>query len=257
MLKKRLMFALLYDDGYFMLSRNFKLQRVGDHQWLAKNYVFSKIAFSIDELVIIDVSRGQRNLDIFCKSIRDVTEECFVPITAGGGIRSIEEAQHILRSGADKIIINTLLYENPKEVTRIASKFGNQSIVASIDLKRDENDYRVMIENGQKRIEKNASDWINRVSKMPVGEIYLNSIDQDGTAQGLDLSILELLEKEFPVPLILTGGAGHHNHILEAITDLRVDTVSTAHLFNFVGDGLSKCREGLIEMGMDLAKWEK
>ena len=113
-----------------------------------------------------------------------------------------------------------------------------------------------MINNGSQQIEDSAESWIKKVSLMPVGEIFLNSIDQDGTAQGLDLKMLDLLGGEFPIPLILSGGAGHHNHLLEALTDLRVDAVSTAHLFNFVGDGLSKCREGLLKKSMDLAQWE-
>lgn len=256
MLKKRLIFTLLFDDGNFMLSRNFKLQRVGDLEWLAQNYKFSTIAFSIDELVIIDVSRDSRDIDKFCKSIRDITNECFVPITAGGGIRNLEDAATLLRSGADKVLLNSLLYENPGEVKKIANKFGNQSIVASVDLKKESNDYKALIKNASEGIVYSSKDWIQKISNMPVGELLLNSIDQDGTAQGLDLEMLKLIQEDFTLPLILTGGAGHHNHLFQAFSDSRVDAVSTAHLFNFVGDGLSKCREGLILEGMSLAKWE-
>jgi len=239
-----------------MLSRNFKLQKVGDLNWLEENYKFSQIAFSIDELIILDVSRETRDLENFCNSIREITRECFVPITAGGGLRSIEDAAMLLKSGADKIVLNTLLYDNPKEVEKIANRFGNQSIVASIDLKQKLTDYKVFIKNGTKEIDLLAQDWIEMISKMSVGEIFLNSIDKDGTAQGLDLSMLNVVQKDFPFPVILSGGAGHHNHLLEAFKDSRVDAVSTAHLFNFVGNGLSKCREGLLDNGMCLAKWE-
>lgn len=256
MLKKRLIFTLLFDNGNFMLSRNFKLQRVGNLDWLAKNYKFSTIAFSIDELVIIDVSRESRDLTKFCKAIRDITSECFVPITAGGGISNLEDASTILRSGADKVLINSLFYENPKEIEKIANRFGNQSIVASVDLKREQNNYKVLIKNASEEIVHTAKEWIEKISCMRAGELILNSINQDGTAQGLDLEMLELIKEDFSIPLILAGGAGHHNHLFQAFSDPRVDAVSTAHLFNFVGDGLSKCREGLILEGMSLAKWE-
>ncbi len=168
MLKKRLIFTLLFDTNNFMLSRNFKLQKVGDLNWLEENYKFSQIAFSIDELIILDVSRETRDLENFCNSIREITRECFVPITAGGGLRSIEDAAMLLKSGADKIVLNTLLYDNPKEVEKIANRFGNQSIVASIDLKQKLTDYKVFIKNGTKEIDLLAQDWIEMISKMSV-----------------------------------------------------------------------------------------
>ena len=123
MLKKRVIFTLLYDNGYFMLSRNFRLQKVGDLQWLKKNYNFSHIAFSIDELIILDVTRGERNEEKFHDHVRSLNEECFIPIAAGGGIRTLEQARRLLRSGADKVVINTLLAENSSVITKISKEF--------------------------------------------------------------------------------------------------------------------------------------
>ena len=239
-----------------MLSRNFKLQRVGDYEWLAQNYKFSSIAFSIDELIIIDVSRENKNLSNFIEMIRNITNDCFVPITAGGGINNLDEASLLLKSGADKVLLNSLLYTDPLEVTAIANRFGNQSIVVAVDLKKEDNDYKVLIGNGSEDINIPAKEWLEKISSMNIGEVYLNSINQDGTAQGLDLGMLDLVNNTFSIPLILAGGAGHHNHLFEALSDSRVDAVATAHLFNFVGDGLKKCREGLISKGMSLARWE-
>ena len=104
-----MIFTLLYADGFFMLSRNFRLQKVGDLQWLKKNYNFSKISFSIDELIILDVSREERDEESFLDIINSLTEECFIPIAAGGGINSLEQARQRLYSGADKIVINSLI----------------------------------------------------------------------------------------------------------------------------------------------------
>tara|TARA_B100001057_G_scaffold461094_1_gene512789 strand:- start:54 stop:839 length:786 start_codon:yes stop_codon:yes gene_type:complete len=257
MLKKRLIFTLLFNENNFVLSRNFGLQKVGDLNWLEKNYRFSKVASSIDELIILDVSRTERDISIFSDQIKNLTKECFVPIAAGGGIKALEDASIILRSGADKIVLNSLLFEDSKEVEKISKKFGKQSIVASVDLKKEKDQYRIFVKNGLKKIDISAKEWIKEINRMPVGEIIINSIDQDGTAQGLDLQILDLIDQDFNMPLILAGGAGHHLHISKALEHKNVDAVSTAHLFNFVGDGLKKCRDGLISEGFELAYWEK
>jgi len=255
MLKKRVIFTLLYDNGSFMLSRNFRLQRVGDLSWLNKNYNFSKIAFSIDELIILDVTRGIRDLESFCNNIKSLTEGCFVPIAAGGGIRSVNDARKLLRSGADKVVINTLLDVNPDVIYGMASEFGRQCIIASIDIKRVNNVASVFTENGNRVQKSSPADWIKKLLKLPVGELYFNSMDRDGTGQGYDIFLLDYLPESMPIPLILAGGAGKFNHLAEGLSENRVDAVATAHLFNFVGNGLVKARLDLINMGFNLATW--
>jgi cyclase len=123
MLKKRLIFTLLYNNGSFMLSRNFRLQNVGNLEWLKKNYDFSHISYSIDELVVLDVTRGERKLEDFCSALKLLTDGCFVPIAAGGGINQIESARMLLRSGADKVVVNSELYSDNGFVGDLASEF--------------------------------------------------------------------------------------------------------------------------------------
>ena len=257
MLKKRLIFTLLFENGFFVLSRNFLLQRVGDLNWLNRNYKFSQIAFSIDELIFIDVSRNERNLENFSEHIKDITKECFVPITAGGGVKDIDQAGKLLRSGADKVLVNSLIYDDPEEVAKIAKKYGNQCLVASVDIKKENGVLKVFINNGEQEIDTSAEDYLEMISTMPVGEVYLNSVDKDGTGQGLNFELLDFIDQNYPLPIIFAGGSGHHEHILEGLKDKRVDAVATAHLFNFVGNGLLKCREGLKENGLNLAEWEQ
>ena len=136
MLKKRLIFTLLHDSGNFMLSRNFRLQKVGDLNWLKRNYDFQKISFYIDELIILDVSRKDRSIEKFCEILKEISYGCFVPISSGGGIRSMNDAKKILRSGADKIILNTTLFEDFKLVKELSREFGQQCIVGSLDIKK-------------------------------------------------------------------------------------------------------------------------
>lgn len=257
MLKKRIIFTLLYDSGYFMLSRNFRLQRVGNLRWLEQNYNFSQIAFFIDELIVLDVTRGQRDAGAFCETLKALTTGCFVPIAAGGGIRNITYARELLRSGADKIVVNTPLFEDPHLVRQLAGEFGQQCVVGSVDMKRrrDSDSYQIVTHMGQqpvKRIPADAFDWIE---DQWVGELYLNSIDQDGTGQGYDLQMLDQLPSGCSVPVILAGGVGNSAHFSTGFDDPRVDAVATAHLFNFVGDGLRRARELMLEQGARLASW--
>ncbi len=257
MLKKRLIFTLLYNQGQFMLSRNFRLQKVGNLKWLQTNYNFSHISFSIDELIVLDVTRGERNTEAFCEALEALTEGCFVPIAAGGGVRTIEHARTLLRSGADKVVVNSALYQNKGFIAELASEFGRQCVVASMDIKRSaDGGYQVMTECGNSPLDGTAADWIERVTNDAVGEIYLNSIDRDGTGQGYDMQLLNLLPPDMPKPVILAGGVGNSTHLAEGLADRRVDAVATAHLFNFVGDGLTKARRSLIEGGIELPIWD-
>lgn len=257
MLKKRLIFTLLYSHGQFMLSRNFRLQKVGDIRWLQTNYNFSHISFSIDELIVLDVSRGERNVEAFCDALKKLTEGCFVPIAAGGGVHTIEHANSLLHSGADKVVVNSALYENEAFINNLASEFGQQCVVASIDVKRVEDGvYKTWVESGSRPLNGLAADWIERVTNNAVGEIYLNSIDRDGTGQGYDMGLLDLLPTNMHKPIILAGGVGNATHLAQGLLDTRVDAAATAHLFNFIGDGLSQARQSLISGGVVLPIWD-
>lgn len=254
--KQRLIFTLLFSDGYYMLSRNFRLQKVGDIQWLNKNYDFKNIATSIDELVILDVTRGNKNLMGFCENLKILCQQCFVPIAVGGGIRNLEEVAILLKSGADKIVVNTILYENPSLVKELVSIYGSQCVIASIDLKRKEGKLRAFVNNGSEEIFLQVNEYMRQVVAMGVGEIYLNSIDKDGTGQGYLMEMMDELDSTNMIPIILAGGAGNYQHFLEGLKRKNVDAVATAHLFNFVGDGLPISRTILIGKNIRLPIWD-
>jgi cyclase len=148
MAKKRLIFTLLYDSGSFMLSRNFRLQKVGDINWLEKNYGFSNVGFSIDELIVLDVSRNERNRDEFSEVLKTLTNDCFAPIAAGGGINSLADATKLLRSGADKIVVNSALHSNKQLISELAQEFGRQCIIASVDCKQIKGKFYIATNNG-------------------------------------------------------------------------------------------------------------
>ena len=257
MLKKRLIFTLLYSSGSFMLSRNFRLQAVGNLDWLQRNYDFSRISNYIDELVVVDVTREKRNLDEFCEVLKFITLNNFVPITAGGGVKDVTSARRLLRSGADKILINSSLFNRSNLAKELSEEYGQQCVVGSIDLKRSKTgELQVWSNDGGRLQEASAKDLLAKALKLDVGEIYLNSMDRDGTGQGLDLDILELLPARCNQPIILAGGAGNSDHLMLGFKDSRVDAVATANLFNFVGDGLKKARQELVSSGIVLPMWD-
>ena len=240
-----------------MLSRNFRLQKVGNLNWLQTNYNFSKISCSIDELIVLDVTRGEKNPADFREALGCLTEGCFIPIAAGGGVRTVDDAWSLLRSGADKVVINTALYDDGGLIKDLASEFGAQCVVASMDIKASpDGTFQAWSDGGSICQLGGAEDWVDRVTDADVGEIYLNSMDRDGTGQGYELRLLDLLPAGMEKPVILAGGVGNAAHLAAGLADPRVDAVATAHLFNFVGDGLKQARQALIDGGVVLPLWD-
>ena len=238
-----------------MLSRNFRLQKVGNMDWLEENYGFSTVGYSIDELVVIDVSRQGRNTPQFCEDLKRLTRDCFAPITAGGGIRTLEHVHQLLRSGADKVVVNTALHDQPELVEEIATELWRQCIVASIDIQKINGVYQVFKNNGTVKVGESLDHILLKCAGLPIGEIHIESIDRDGTGNGLDLEILEFIKHVKDVPLILMGGVGNAEHIIAGLKDERVDAVATGNLLNFMGDGLVRARGLAIDGGINLHKF--
>ena len=256
MVRKRIIFSLLYADGHFMLSRNFRLQRIGDVRWLLDNYKFGLVAESIDELLILDVSRGERNPLNFVKDASAVVADCFVPVGFGGGIRDMSHVNRLMRAGADKVVVNTAALDDPDFIGQLASEVGAQSVVVSVDVLGSDKP-KVVSHNGTVDISGDAEQVFHHLSPLPFGELVLTSIDRDGTGMGLDLALLDLLPSRFGHPVILSGGVGNATHIDEAWRSGKTSAVATANLLNFVGDGLVLAREALRSEGHDLAHFDR
>jgi cyclase len=257
MLRKRIIFSLIYDSGFFMQSRNFRLQKVGDLNWLEKNYNFQAIASSLDEIIVLNASKGVKNIKEFSTTISNLVKGVFVPIAAGGGIKTIEDAELLFNSGADKIVLNTSIFEDPVLVRYLVKHYGSQSIVASVDYKFVNKNLEVFIKNGTHKIDLSLIEYIEYINTLEIGEVYLNSIDKDGTGFGYDIETIKLLGNHLNVPLIIAGGAGNENHLMEGLKIENISAVATANLFNFIGDGLPNARKGLLEKGFNISNWEK
>lgn len=255
MLRKRIIFALIYSEGFFNQSRNFRLQKVGNLKWLKKNYQFQKIAFSLDELIILNATKSDKGMKEFAATISELVNDVFIPVAAGGGIRTFADAELLFHSGADKIVLNSAIYENPELVNQLANSYGSQSIVASIDYKLNNSIPEVYIHDGREKIEMPLEHYIEYVQSLNIGEIYFNSIDKDGTGFGYDYELIAELQKNIYCPLIIAGGAGNEIHLMEGLQMAGVSAVATANLFNFIGDGLPVARKKIIDAGENIANW--
>ncbi len=257
MLRKRIIFTLIYADCYFNQSRNFRLQKVGNIDWLEQNYKFKEISYFLDELIVINATRNNKEINSFAKELKKITNSVFIPITAGGGINSIDDAKLLFNSGADKLILNSILHTRPDLVKDLVKQYGSQSLVASIDYRKLDGTITAFTNDGTKKIDMNIVDYLNYVENLDIGEIYLNSIDRDGTGFGYDFSTIDDLANQLKKPLIIAGGAGNADHLIQGLKREKVDAVATANLFNFIGDGLVNAREEIISKNLNIAKWDK
>lgn len=255
MLRKRIIFTLIYDNGFFMQSRNFRLQKVGNIDWLEKNYKFQNIAFSLDELIVLNASRENKDISKFANVLSQLVNDVFIPIAAGGGIRSINDAKILFNNGADKIILNTILSKDVTLVQELITTYGSQSIIAAIDYKKIDGKNKVFIEDSKEALAIELEPYIEYVVGLNIGEIYLNCIDKDGTGFGYDFDTIAKISESLNIPLILAGGAGNEKHLIEGLSMKNVNAVATANLFNFIGDGLPKARKHILDERLNIAQW--
>ena len=251
MLKKRIIFVLLWSNGRFCISRNYTLQSVGNINWLFSSYDFIKIYSALDELVILNVSRGHFDSDQFFSDLHSIANSVFIPLTVGGKISSAEYASSLFHSGVDKILFNSSIYKNPHLIKNISKQYGRQSIIASLDFKRIDDKYKFFSNCGVELIDDYRHTQALSESIGYFGEIFLNSIDRDGTGNGYDFSFLEQYSFD-NLPLILCGGASHFNHFKQGLIDDKISGVATSNLFNFVGDGLINARRQLQKQDINI-----
>jgi cyclase len=254
--KPRLIFVLLWDRGNYVLSRNFRLQVVGNRDWLQRNYNFNNVSRYIDELVVLNVSRGERSMDDFAEELRCLSTGVFTPVSAGGWITSPEDVALLLRCGADRVIINTLLFHQQGDtIQQMARLYGSQCLVASLDVRKENDQYIVYSQQGQ-QAEGRLDETLVELATNHLGELFVTSIDQDGTGMGFDLELAKMISDHTPLPFILGGGAGNARHFGSFFALHPKGAAATAHLFNFIGSGLKSARTQLLEQGVNLARWE-
>lgn len=205
----------------------------------------------VDELVLVDIIASRENAKPDFDSVHDFADECFVPFTVGGGITTIEQIQHLLRAGADKISINSAAYANPLLVEHAAQRFGSQCVVASIDVRRlDDGSYRCFSHSGSTATGRRPEEWARELEDRGAGEILITSIDRDGTMQGYDLALIERVAKVVNLPVIASGGAGSYAHMRQAIQQAGASAVAAASMFHFTEQTPAEAKKALAAAGI-------
>jgi len=204
------------------------LRDAGDPVQLAARYNSE----GADELVVLDIAAARDNRPTFLDTIRRVAEAVSIPLTAGGGIRTLEDARAVVRAGADKVTVNTAAVERPELIAELSSEFGAQAVVLAIDAKWDADHWQVRVKGGRKPTEWNALDWARRGVEIGAGEILLTSVDRDGTQSGFDLALTAAVSKAVSVPVIASGGAKLPQHFLEVFTEGAAEAALAASIFH-------------------------
>lgn len=231
MLSVRIIPCLDVRDGRVVKGVNFvNLVDAGDPVEQAKAYENQ----GADELVFLDITASSDNRAIMRDVVERTAGECFMPLTVGGGLRTIEDIRLMLNAGADKVSLNTSAITNPDLVSEASAKFGNQCIVVAIDAKREgEGRWNVYTHGGRNRTELDAVEWAKEVERRGAGEILLTSMDCDGTKDGYDIALTRAVSDAVKIPVIASGGAGNLKHLVDAVKLGGASAVLAASIFHF------------------------
>ncbi|MBL6648056.1 MAG: imidazole glycerol phosphate synthase subunit HisF [Flavobacteriaceae bacterium] len=230
MLAKRIIPCLDIQDSRTVKGVNFvDLIDAGDPVELAK--VYSKIG--ADELVFLDITATKENRRTFAKLVKEIARNINIPFTVGGGIKSVEDVDILLKSGADKVSINSYAVKNPNFINELASKFGSQCIVLAIDAKYEDNDWYVYLVGGRIKTDIKLFDWAKEAENRGAGEILFTSMDHDGTKNGFSNKALSKLSNMVNIPVIASGGAGKIEHFIDVFKMGCVDAALAASVFHF------------------------
>ena len=250
MLKNRLVACLLLRDGLIVQSIGFaKYLPIGRPkfpiEFVAK--------WDVDEIILLDITASKKaqgpNFDV----IKLLSRSCFVPLTVGGGIKTISDAANLIRSGADKVSLNLGALDNPGLISEISNSFGSQCVVVSIDCKKgDDGCYWVYADSGKKSYSIEAEVWAQEAQAAGAGEIFLNSIDRDGSRLGFDIQLIKKITSSVSIPVIACGGAGNFSHFSQAILYGGADAVSAANIFHHVEHSTILAKAHLLRDGVNV-----
>jgi imidazole glycerol-phosphate synthase subunit HisF len=258
-LKTRLIPCLLLKNGIVVRSEEFTLhQAVGNPIHQVERFS----AWAVDELIYIDITReGAHDLrrdDQKVKSesellgiVEEISRSCFVPLTFGGGIRTVEDVRARLAAGADKVTINTQAVDEPEFITEAAGVFGSQAIIVSIDAKARGGGWEVHTRWGKNATGLDVVEWAREAERRGAGEIFLNSIDRDGMANGYDLELIRAVSDATRIPVIACGGVGKFTHLAEGV-QAGASAVSAANIFHFTEHSTQRAKKALLDAGVDV-----
>lgn len=251
MLAKRIIPCLDVTDGRVVKGINFiNLTDVGDPVEVARAYNEQ----GADELVFLDITATSDERETMVEVVERTAEQVFIPLTVGGGIRSVEDMQKMLQAGADKISLNSAAITDPSLISRGAEKFGSQCIVVAIDAKRTGDSWHVYVRGGRDDTGLDAIEWAQKAVALGAGEILLTSMDADGTKGGYDIELNQVISEAVSVPVIASGGCGNADDILEVFEKTRVTAALAASIFHYGEVKIPEVKELLAQNGVEVRR---
>ncbi len=215
------------------------LRKIGDPQEYAERYYQA----GVDELLYIDCVASLYDRNNLSDIIKRAAQDVFVPITVGGGLRSIEDVKHILRCGADKVAINTAVVKNPDLIKAVADRFGKQCMVLSVEAKQSgEGRWEVYTDNGREKTGLDVIEWVQRGVELGAGELLLTSVDREGTRRGFDIALVKTVSTRVSVPVIASGGMGEMEHLFAVVEQGQADAVAMADILHYKRMGVEQIR---------------
>jgi len=247
-LTKRIIPCLDVTAGRVVKGVNFvELRDAGDPVEISRRYDEQ----GADELTFLDITASSDERDIILHVIEAVAEQVFIPLTVGGGVRSVSDVRRLLNAGADKISINTAGVQNPQLIAEASARYGAQCIVVAIDAKsRPGGGWEVFTHGGRKPTGLDAVAWAREVERLGAGEILLTSMDRDGTRQGFDIALTRAISDAVGVPVIASGGVGNLQHLADGVTEGRADAVLAASIFHFGEHTVREAKEYMAARGI-------
>lgn len=249
-LAKRIIPCLDVDKGRVVKGVNFlNIRDAGDPIEIAKRYDDE----GADEITMLDITASHETRDTTYKTVENIASQVFIPLTVGGGVRKIEDIKKLLRSGADKVSINTAAVENPDFVKEAADKFGSQCIVVAVDAKLKEDSsssWEVVTYGGRNRTGIDVQDWTTRVADYGAGEILLTSMDRDGTKEGFDNELVFQVSSSIDIPVIASGGVGNLQHLIDGIQIGGAEAVLAASIFHFSEFTIQEAKDAMKDSGI-------
>jgi cyclase len=262
MLKKRIIPVILLRNGLIVQSRNFNRYQALGSPTAAVQRLSN---WSSDELIYIDISKeahydlnrddlNHPRFETIIDIIGLVSKKCFMPLTFGGGIRSVDDARYRIKLGADKITLNSAAIENPALITQIAEELGSQCVVISIDVKRDEKEIPFVYKRGKEATDLRPVEFAQKIEKLGAGEILLNSVNRDGTGTGFDIELINEVSKAVKIPVIALGGAGSWEDFEEVLDKTRASAVAAANIFHHSENSVYNVKKHLFDKGYPVRK---
>jgi cyclase len=249
MLKKRLIAVLILREGQVVQSVRFKHTNVIHYDPVHAVEAFNK--WAVDEIVVLNVTRNANSTEGFAQAVANISRHCFVPLAAGGWITNEAYATQLLRSGADKLILNTAFADDTKLVNALAARHGRQCVVASMDVKVNDGRQTVHVDRGRRDTGVEPLAWAERLVENGAGEIFFNSIDHDGARKGYDLETLKRICAAVPVPVIAFGGVFSWDHLVEGVS-AGAEAVAAANIFHYSEQATRKAKAFLADAGVSV-----